>query len=269
VLLRVAELNELLDLRKDAVESYQKAIALDPAYYETYQEFGVFYYKRGEYRQAVEQFRNVIARAPRFHSAYTNLGAALMDMGQYDEAVHVLHTSLNIKTTARALNNLAAVRAYQQRDVEAIDLYKQAYLLDRANYMYLMNLGDSCRRAGFAADSLHYYRDAKEEALKDLRNNPRNGRSRAYVGYLSARLGDAPRGEEEIEQALQIAPGDKMVLRRAVVTYEMLKRRDRGLAIAETATLDVLRELDRHPDLADFRHDPRFRELKAEREKGE
>ncbi len=268
VLLRVAELNDLLDLRKESIESYQKAIALDPAYYETYEEFGVFYYKRGEYAQAVEQFRNVIARAPRFYNAWTNLGGALSDMGQYDQAEQALLTSLSIRTTARALNNLAAVRAYQKRDVEAIDLYRKAYVLDRGNYLYLMNLGDSCRRAGLAAESLHYYAYAKVEALKDLQNNPRNGRTRAYVGYLSARLGDAARGEEEIEQALQVAPGDKMVIRRAVVTYEMLDRRDRALTIAGMAPPDVLRELDRHPDLADFRHDPRFREMKAKKEKG-
>lgn len=268
VLLRLAELNDLQDLQKEAVESYQKAIALDPMYYETYEEFGVFYYKRGQYQKAVEQFRNVIARAPHFNNAWANLGAALMDMGQYDEAVQALGASLNIKPSARALNNLAAVRAYQGRDVDAIDLYKRAYLLDRGNYLYLMNLGDSCRRAGHAADSLRYYRDAKAEALKDLQNNPRNGRTRAYVGYLSARLGDTARGEEEIEQALQAAPGDSLVIRRAVVMYEMLDRRDRALTIAETAPRDVLRELDRQPDLADFRNDPRFRELRSRKEKG-
>ena len=57
-----------------------------------------------------------------------------------------------------------------------------------------------------------------------------------------------------------------MVIRRAVVMYEMLGRRDRALEITETAPSDVLRELDRQPDLADFRLDPRFIQLKATRE---
>jgi tetratricopeptide (TPR) repeat protein len=268
VLMRVAELNDRLDLRKEAVEIYQKAIALDPDYYETYQELGTFYHKRGEHLQAVEHFRNVIARAPRFYPAYTNLGGALTDLGRYDEAERVLRTSLSIKTTASALNNLAAGKAYQKRDIEAIDLYKKAYVLDPHNHMYLMNLGDSTRRAGLVAESERYYRNAIEAALNDLQNNPRSGRTRAYVGYLEACLGDSLRGQQEIEQALQLEPNDKFVIRRAVVMYEMLGRRDRALAIAETATSEVLRELDRHPDLADFRLDPRFRQLKAKREKG-
>lgn len=268
VLIRVAELNDRLDRRQEAVESYQKAIALDPDYYETYQELGSFYHKRGEYLQAVKQFRAVIARAPRFYPAYTNLGGALTDLGRYDEAEQVLRTSLSIKTTARALNNLAAGKAYQKRDIEAIDLYKKAYVLDPQNYICLMNLGDSTRRTGLAAESEEYYRKAMDAALSDLQNNPRNGRTRAYVGYLEARLGDALRGQQEMEQALHLEPNDKVVIRRAVVMYEMLGRRDRALAIIETATSDVLRELDRQPDLADFRLDPRFSQLKARREKG-
>jgi serine/threonine-protein kinase len=268
VLIRVAEMNDRLNRRQEAVESYQKAIALDPDYYETYQELGSFYFKRGEYVQAVEQFRAVIARAPRFYPAYKNLGGALTDLGRYAEAEQALRTSLSIKTTAGALNNLAAVKAYQKRDLEAIELYKKAYALDPRNYMYLMNLGDSSRRAGLAAESEQDYRAARDAALNDLQINPRSGRTRAYVAYLEARLGDPLRGQQEMEQALELEPNDKMVIRRAVVMYEMLGQRERALAILETATSDVVRELDRQPDLADFRRDPRFSELKAKREKG-
>jgi tetratricopeptide (TPR) repeat protein/predicted Ser/Thr protein kinase len=268
VLIRVAELNDRLNRRQEAVESYQKAIALDPDYYETYQELGSFYFKRGEYLQAMEQFRKVVARAPRFYPAYTNLGGTLKELGRYDEAEQALRTSLSIKTTAGALNNLAAAKADQKRDLDAIELYKKAYALDPRNYMYLMNLGDSSRRAGLAAKSEQYYREARDAALNDLQINPRSGRTRAYVAYLEARLGDSPRGQQEMEQALELEPNDKVVIRRAVVMYEMLGQRGRALEIAETAPSDVLRELDRQPDLADFRRDPRFSELKAKREKG-
>lgn len=268
VLLRVAQVNDLWDLPGEAVKSYQQAIALDSHYYETYQELGAFYHRRGEYAQAAEQFREVIKRAPRFHTAYTNLGGTLTDMGQYDQAVQALQASLRIKPTAGAFNNLAAIKAYQKRDEEAITLYKQACALAPHNHMYLMNLGDSSRRAGLAAEAQRYYREAWVAAVNDLQNNPRGGRTRAYVGYLAARLGDTSRGRQEIEQALQLSPTDKMVIRRAVVTYEMLGQRDRALTIAETAPRDVIRELDRQPDLADFCLDPRFRELKAKKEQG-
>jgi hypothetical protein len=43
--------------------------------------------------------------------------------------------------------------------------------------------------------------------------------------------------------------------------YEMSGRRKLALDIAGRATNQVLHELDRHPDLAEFRQDPRFIEL--------
>lgn len=268
VWLRLAEVYGSLNLRKEAIESYNHAIALDPYYYETFQEFGVFYFRRGEYANSAAQFRKVIQLAPRFHSAHTNLGAALSEMGYDDAAVQALMTSLSIKETPRALNSLAAVRAYQKRDAEAIALYKKAHAQDPRNYICLINLGDSCRREGLAAESAEYYRRGMAITRDQLRINPRDASTRAYFASFEAFLGDRARGEEEIEQALQLAPAEKVVIRRAVVLYETLGRRDRALAIAGTATVETLRELERHPDLADFRDDSRFRELKAKKEKG-
>ncbi|PYQ26614.1 MAG: hypothetical protein DMF56_23675 [Acidobacteria bacterium] len=268
VLLRMAEADDHLNFRKEAIENYRRAIALEPGYYESYEELGVFFYRRGEYVQAAEQFRKVIERAPRFYNAYTNLGATLSDMGQDDAAVNALLTSVRIKATARALNSLAAIKAYQKKDADAVILYKKALALNPNSYLYLMNLGDSCRREGRGEEARDCYRKASEIALEELKGDPRSGYTRVYVGYLAARLGDAGRGREEIDQALQLSPTDKSVIRRAVLTYEMLGQRDQALAIAGTATKDVLGELDRHPDLADFRQDPRFIQLKREMQNG-
>lgn len=263
VLLRIAEVHGELDHRQEAIESYQKAIAIDPDYYEAYQELGDFYYHRGEPAAAAEQFRKATERAPRFHEAYTNLGAVLNELGQDDAAAQALLTSLSLKETGRALNNLAALRAYQKRDDEALVYYKKAYTLEPKSYIYPLNLGDSSRRLGLGAESREYYLRGSEAALSALRNNPKDGRARAFVGYFVGRLGDRGRAEEEIEQALQMDPDDNTVKRRAVLTYEMLGQRDRAMTIAGKMKPDALRVLDRHPDLADFRRDPRFQELKA------
>lgn len=53
------------------------------------------------------------------------------------------------------------------------------------------------------------------------------------------------------------------MIRHAVLTYEALGRRDEALATLHYATPELLREVDRDPDLADFRQDPRFRQLVA------
>jgi serine/threonine-protein kinase len=268
VWLRTADVYARLDRREEAIESYRKAIALEPGYYETYEELGVFYWGRGEFAEAAAQFGKAIEHAPRFLNAYTNLGATLNEMGNNDGAERALLASLEIKQTAGALNSLGVIRAYQRRDAEAIAFYKRSLVLDAHSYICLMNLGDASRRQGLDADALDAYRQGNELAQSDLQTNPSNGYVRAYVGSFAAKLGDSARGRQEIEQALHFAPSDKRVIWRAVLTFELLGDRERALKIAETATSNVIAELDRHPDLADFREDRRFKELKAKREKG-
>jgi eukaryotic-like serine/threonine-protein kinase len=251
-----------------AIECYNRAIALDPDYYESRQELGAFYWERANYTAAAEQFRKVIELAPRFHEAYTNLGGVLSEMGDQDGAIEVFNESLRIRETARALNGIGAARAYQKRDAEAIPYYRRASDINRTSYMYLMNLADSCRREGLVEESLAAYEKGSTLALKELENNPGNARTRAYVGYFSARLGDPRRGRQEIEQALRLDSTNKVVLRRAVLTYEMLGERERALEIASTGTTDLAGELERHPDLGDFSRDPRFPQWKQRKGKG-
>src|SRR6185436_232784 len=133
--------------------------------------------------------------------------------------------SLKLKETARTLNSLAATRAYQKRDAEALVLYKRALDLDPRNYIILMNLGDSSRREGLGEKAAAYYRQGGDLASAELQNDPKNGRTRAIFGYFAGQLGDHSRSEQEIEQALQFAPHDKIVRRLAIVAYEMRGRR--------------------------------------------
>lgn len=100
-------------------------------------------------------------------------------------------------------------------------------------------------------------------ALAELRENPKLGYQRSFVAYIAARLGDRERAADEIGQALQLSPGENKVIRNAVLTYETLGQRERAMQVLEGATPEMLRELDRQPDLADFRQQLRFQQLVA------
>jgi Flp pilus assembly protein TadD len=113
-------------------------------------------------------------------------------------------------------------------------------------------------RTGEAAGA---YRQGLELVRRALLDNPSDGYARSLAGYFAARLGDAAGGELEIGQALRFAPQDVKVLRIAVLTYETLRQREKALALLRNAPPDLLRELDRQPDMADFRLDPRFQQL--------
>jgi serine/threonine protein kinase/tetratricopeptide (TPR) repeat protein len=262
-LLRTASVYDKSNMPEKAIETYKHAIELDPGYFEPYEDLGEFYYYRGRYSEAAEQFQNTIDRAPGMFDAYSNLGAALDDLGRDQEAEQALTRSLEIRETARALNSLGAIRAYQKRDLEASQYYERAVAIDSQDYYYWLNLGDARRRLGRLADASSAYRKAMHLAKIELEGNPRLGLTRAYVAYLSARLGDSKRAEEEISQAMELSPRENKVIRKAVLVYEVLHQRNRAIGVLSGASPELLHELDRQPDLAEFRQDSRFRELVA------
>ncbi len=119
---------------------------------------------------------------------------------------------------------------------------------------------------GPSRDAKLAYRKGLDLALIELRGNPRLGLTRGYVAYLAARLGDLKRAKDEISQALELSPGDTDVILDAVLTYDTLGERDQAIKVLGLATPEVIEELKRQPDLADFRHDIRFIQVVREME---
>ena len=65
----------------------------------------------------------------------------------------------------------------------------------------------------------------------------------------------------EAARALQISDKNMIVRWMVVLTYEALGRRDLTLPLLEDAPASILDRLNRFPDLADLRADPRFKQL--------
>lgn len=244
-----------------ALEAYHKAIELDPGYYKPYQYLGGFYYYQGKYSEAEQQFRKEVEYALNDWVGYSYLGAALTEQRKYAEAETAYKTALQIKTTAPNLNNLGATLAYLGRDAAALPLYKQAVALQPASLIYQINIGDSERRLGQAREAKAAYQKAFGLASSHLLINPASGEVRAYKAYTEARLGRKDDAMGEIGQALQSSGNDKEIMRRAVLTYEALGKRDLALKVAAQATPEARKAIEVHPDLADLRKDLRFKQM--------
>ena len=61
-----------------------------------YNNWGVFYYKTGDYKEAVRYFRLAVQMKPKNFVYYKNLAFALDKSGQKKEAVQAFKASLNI-----------------------------------------------------------------------------------------------------------------------------------------------------------------------------
>jgi eukaryotic-like serine/threonine-protein kinase len=259
--IRMAAVYDKQDMPAGAIDSYRHAIELDPTFYDPHEYFGVFYYGRGKYSEAAEQFQQVIQLAPGMYNAYANLGATFERLGRTVDAETTLRHALALRESFRLLNNMGSLLLAEKKFAEALPYLQKAAALTPNDYVILLNLADAHRHLRHASAAKVNYQKGMDLALAELSQSPGNGLARAFVAYFAARLGDRGRAQQEIRQALRSSPGDNTVMRRAALTYETLGMRTEGLAALGGATGDLLRDLERDPDLADFCQDLRFKQL--------
>ncbi|HLK54734.1 MAG TPA: protein kinase, partial [Candidatus Angelobacter sp.] len=261
--IRLGFANEMQHIPDQAQAAYRKAMDFAPNYYKSYEYLAALNYYSQSYKEAERLYSKARDLAPARLESYSNLGALLTAQARYSEAEKVYRDALHIKVTPATLNNLAATLVRQRdahgpRDAEALPLYKSAVAMQPAKEIYQINLADSQRRLSNTKAANAAYQEALALTAAHLLANPSAGLERAYMGYCLARL-HKNNAELEIGEALGSAPGNQQILLRAVLTYEALGKRAVALEIANKATPDIKKELEHHPDLADFNQDSRFK----------
>jgi tetratricopeptide (TPR) repeat protein len=94
----------------DAVESFRRAIELDPGDSDVYNNLGTTYYRTRRLDEAIAAFREAVSRAPKHANARYNLGTALAAKGQYSEAAIVLRDAARLDPGNASVHaNLAGV----------------------------------------------------------------------------------------------------------------------------------------------------------------
>jgi serine/threonine protein kinase/tetratricopeptide (TPR) repeat protein len=259
--MRLARAYEEMNLPRDALEAYQEAIDAQPAYFEPYRAMGAFYYNRAQYEKAVEYFNKYVELAAGAPEAHFVLATGYAKLEKYAEAEKELRTSLAHGETYAALVNLGAVLVWQGRDADAVQWHARATQVAPLEHLAWMNLGESLSRTGRPAEAEQAFQKALELARTKVRLNPQDAYMRACAGYLLARLGRTEDAEYETDQVLKLTPATTDTRQVAARTYEALGLRDRALEVLEGAPAALLEEIGRHPDMADFSRDTRFRNL--------
>jgi tetratricopeptide (TPR) repeat protein len=112
-----------------AIEAYQKALAVDDKFVEARNGLGVILSRQGKYNEAIEAFKLAIQQSPNAAHLYSNMGYAYYLQGQYADAVAALvqATSLDPKNQ-HALNNLGLAYAKVGQPVDAMQIFSKAAL---------------------------------------------------------------------------------------------------------------------------------------------
>ncbi|MGB7568039.1 MAG: tetratricopeptide repeat protein [Chitinivibrionales bacterium] len=79
-----------------AIKDYDQAIALDPKYAQAYGNRGIVFKTAGDFDRAIEDFSQAIRLAPRYAMAYNNLGAAYCYKGEIDLSISAYNRAISL-----------------------------------------------------------------------------------------------------------------------------------------------------------------------------
>jgi Flp pilus assembly protein TadD len=160
-----------------------------------YTEDGVNLYQHGDYRDAMESFQAALALKPDDPVLKYNLGACYDRLGDAVKGERAYRECLQLAPNhADCRHALAVLLVRQNRRSEAGGMI-QAWL-------------------------------AQE---------PRLAAAYAEDGWFQYQLGDLPRAQARLQQALQLEPHDVRALTELGVVYEAMQRPDRAVALYERA----------------------------------
>jgi len=110
-----------------AVESYQKAISLDPQYIDAYMTLGRVLSSLNHKNESILCYQQVISINPENFSAYNSLGLIYRGMDKYSEAINCYTKAIELKPDfTESVFNMANVLRISSNPDEALNYYRRA-----------------------------------------------------------------------------------------------------------------------------------------------
>jgi tetratricopeptide (TPR) repeat protein len=186
----------------------------------------------GKYEEAIEYYDKVLALDPNNKFALNNKGADLYDLGSYEEAIKYFLKRLAIDPNNKhVLYNTGTALDELGRYVEAIEYYDRALAIDPNFLKALINKGLSLKKLGIYEEAIKYY----DRALAIDPNNKFALQNRANALTASGKYQEAI---QRYGEALAINPNDIDTLNNIGAAFaesggylEAIKYYDRALAI--------------------------------------
>ncbi len=264
--LGLADALERQGLAAAAEASYRRAVEIQPGWWSTHSHLGVFQLRQGSFAAAIESFRTAVRLSPDNTRAIVNLGVAYQQLGRYEQAIAEYERSIAIRPTASALSNLGTCLFFLARYVEAAGAYERATGLQPENAVLWLNLGDALRWSGHDGQRRESaYRRSIALLEADLAVTPRDADQRTSLALALARTGQHSAAREQAEAALEIDPEGADTLYHVALVRLAGGETDAGLELLARAVARgyPVAEMERDPDVARLKSDPRYAKIRA------
>jgi tetratricopeptide (TPR) repeat protein len=133
----------------EALDQFQKALALNPRYAEARYNLGLAFAQKGRIDDAMAQYQKALDADPNIAQAHNNLGNAFLQKGNLDQAIAQYQSALAIDPNiAQARNNLGDALLRKGEMDEAVAQYQKALAIDSGIVQAHRSLGIILLRKG-------------------------------------------------------------------------------------------------------------------------
>jgi tetratricopeptide (TPR) repeat protein len=190
--------------REDAAAAqFQAALAIDRGNSEAHNNLGNIFYRRRRLDDALQEYRKALETDPADARAHFNLGNVLMRMGRVAGAASEYASAVALGPgDADAHADLAAALTQLGREGEAIAQYQAALALDPSNAGAHLNLGAIYLRRSETDSAVAQFRSCVELNDRDLD-------ARFDLGSALIQAGRLDEAIAQFRRILQSAPGDR------------------------------------------------------------
>ena len=255
-----------------ARQMFQKAVEIDPHYARAHagiaeaSSFLNMFYPGSDddLEQADAGSRRALELAPQLPEAHSARGFTLFLLKQLDAAEREFRIALELEPQLFDAHYFYARASFQQGHFEkAARLFQSAADL-REDYQAAFFAAQSLEALGREGEARQAYETALEVAARHMDFNPDDPRAATMRAVALCRLGRADEGLRWAEQALAIDPEDAGVRYNVACLYALEGSKDRAFECLSDAVRSGFGNrdwLERDPDIASLRDDPRFEEL--------
>jgi len=188
--------------RVRAIESYNKALELNPDEKELYVFVGSLQASQNRFEDAEKTFKKMVQQFPEDKDAYFYLGKVYVETKQFDEAVKTFEKLLEVRKEAASQVHveLGAIYAVQNKLKEAEHHFREAVKLDSYNIDAQFKLGQILATQNNYTEAYKVFDDLSKLA-------PSNVRIRIQMGLILAAQKQYDQATEMFNKILETKPG--------------------------------------------------------------
>jgi TolB-like protein/Flp pilus assembly protein TadD len=256
-----------------AIQLFEKAIELDPRYAAAYAGCSSAYGQMYQWFSRQEKFREkaqelsfkALMYDSNLSEAYRAMGLSYFLWGKFDEAAASSKKAIEIDPDDFiAYWTLGRIHFSHGQLDKSLDLFRRVLEIKPGFYSAYLDVAQTCQGLGRTEEAAAANKQVMELLPNYLLQNPDDSRARMVYAISLASLGRRDEATTEGAKALELSPGDPVMLYNGGCLYSQLGEKERAIATLKQAIAAGywnLGWMQHDPDLDPLRGEPEFVEL--------